>query len=352
MSTFTRSIAMRAARFLLFVVAAAACGGQVVDRSNGTGGRTPSVGTGGVVVHVTPAATGGDVGTGGDFGPSGDFGTGGTVELGGSPNVGGYDGCESVIGGNIGYGSLPEPLWSVLTVEEVCIGNLSPPAVAKWIDDFEGGTNVFDPTLVLGWANRSDVEETVCGVARMPLDACGSHDPSSKRGLHMRGLVSSLPASGKDSWGADWEYATDPTARDGGQRAVLDLSAYAGIVLWARLVGAPGKGNMVVALPTPETTIAELGGDGSCGGDSGTVAACGADYQAPAKITKTCWTSFQIPFANLKVPYGNMPAGGFDKAHVFGVELLFNALGTAMKANWPIDVIVDDVYLYSEPHDE
>jgi hypothetical protein len=118
------------------------------------------------------------------------------------------------------------------------------------------------------------------------------------------------------------------------------------MVIWARLAGVPGKGNMVIAFPTSETTIGSLGGDGSCETDAGMAASCYAHFQTAGKVTKTCWSPINIPFSVLKTPYGNTPPAGFDKAHVFGIDLEFSAWATAIKANWPVDVIIDDVYLY------
>ena len=156
----------------------------------------------------------------------------------------------------------------------------------------------------------------------------------------MEGFVSCSPAAAKNSWGALWQYVTDASG-EGGARQFLDLTPYTGIVIWARLPGPPGKGNMIVAFPTQATDPA----GGLCGCDAG-CASCYADFQAPAKITKTCWSPINVPFATLKVPYGSTPAAGFEKSKVYGVALSFGAWATAIKANWPVDALVDDIYFY------
>ena len=287
--------------------------------------------------------------------PPKDAGRAGGSAVGGGP-VEVTDASQAGAGGEAGDAdvgdvdldvSTTEPVWVLPNVQPVCDGVVAPPAVVRWLDDFEGGANVLDPVLVTGWAVYADVEETVAGgqgpAAYTPLTEWGSHDPSSTQGMHMQAWVSQSPAAGKNSWGANWQYETDPSAAEaGGVRAALDLSAYTGIVIWARLPGPPGKGNMVVAFPTPASDP----GSALCGCDASTCVSCYAHYQAPAKITKTCWSPINVPFSSLKVPYGNPAPAGFDKAHVFGVELQFGAWATAIKANWPVDVVIDDAYFY------
>jgi hypothetical protein len=304
----------------------------------------------------TPAATkkkdAGPVAAAGDTGAAGDTtGAGGDTNAAGDTNTGGDTtgvGGSTDTAGSTGGGL--EPVWAVAATDVVCAGNPTPPAVAKWVDDFEGGSNVFDPVLVAGWAVYSDTEETITGgtgaASSTSITAWGSHDPASTYGMEMRGWISANPVAGKNSWGAGWQFMTEAVNSEGGARAVMDVTAYTGLVLWARLAGAPGKGNMIVAFSTPATTILESGGDGTCGNDSGAYASCYADYQAPAKITKTCWGSIQIPFSTLKVPYGTTPAVGFVKSKLFGLTFSFSAWATLIKANWPVDVIVDDVYFY------
>jgi hypothetical protein len=190
----------------------------------------------------------------------------------------------------------------------------------------------------------ADVEEAILppttGPARIePLAGWGAHDQASKKGLHLRAYVAREPAVGKNSWGATWQYEIGATPVS---RGVLHFAVYQGLVLWARLPGGPGKGNLTVAFPTPQTVEAARGGDGTCE-PKGT---CEAGYQAPVTVTQTCWTPFVVPFATIQVAAGAPPAGGFDKDHVFGVELNVSAWQTALQANWPVDVLVDDVYLY------
>jgi hypothetical protein len=312
--------------------------------TNNTGGWVTTGGYWNVGGSVTTGGypnTGGSIATGGYMNTGGSIATGGYMNTGGAIATGGYSNTG-------GYG-LAEPVWASPIVETVCAGNPAPPAVAKWVDDFEGGPNVFNPVLVTGWEVFSDVEETITGgqgaVLSTPLSLWGSHDPRSTYGMQMQGYVSTQPVAGKNSWGAGWQLVTDVVPSPG--RAVMNMGSYTGLVLWARLAGAPGKGSMLVVFETPETTIAESGGDGTCSSTATTgVASCYADFQAPAKVTKTCWSSIQIPFSTLKVPYGNTPSAGFDKAHVFGLVFSFSAWATLLKANWPVDVIVDDVYLY------
>jgi hypothetical protein len=339
-----------------------ACGGRTYY---GVGDGGTSDGTGGYLATGGHFAMGGHPSTGG-YAPTGGSPStgandwpytesGGYYLAGGSPSTGANDWPYTESGGYVSTGGgpccgPPGPVWAYPFVEPICDGITAPPAAAKWVDDFEGGAGVFDPLLVpYGWFVESDVEETITGglgpALATSLAVWGSHDPSSTSGMQMQGFVSQSPVGGKNSWGASWDYETTRTGT-AGKRASLNMSAYTGMVIWARLAGTPGKGNMAVTFPTPQTTIAELGGDGTCGGDAGTDAACYAYYQAPGKVTKTCWSPVNISFGNLKVPYGNTPAGGFDKAHVFGVELQFGAWATAIKANWPVDVIVDDMYLY------
>jgi hypothetical protein len=335
--------------FLLSGIAVVvSCGGQVVDRSNGTAGSSKPAGIGGsVVVGPAPGTGGGSIGVGGTIGGAGGSigigggtGSGGMETGGGTVDAGGAAGCVPYTPRN-----RPEPGWAVPTVEAACNGITLPPAPVRWLDDFEGG-NTFDPLLVPGWEVYADVYETITGglgpAATTPLTGWGSHDPASFNGMEMQGYRASCPGPGENSWGTRWQYET--ALGDGGRRATLDLSPYTGMVIWARLAGPPGKGNMVVAFPTPNTTTWDGGNE--CLIDAGILTTCDAEYQVPAKVTKACWSPIVIPFAALKVPYGNTPPGGFDKAHVFGVELQFSAWGTAIKANWPVDVIVDDIYFY------
>jgi hypothetical protein len=232
-------------------------------------------------------------------------------------------------------------------VEQTCAGS-APPTPLRWIDDFEGGSNVFDPSSLLGWDALAD---SVNGTTRIiggdgpvpyyPLAGWGAHDASKKQGLRLRAYIAE-PAPGTNNWGAMWRFETPLVAVN---RKVLDFSAYSGMVIWLRGAGQPGKASLTLSVPTTETTSAAQGGDGTCSsGSTGNV--CGAHFQGLCRTWKTCWEPLTIPFTSLRVPTGTGPNGGFDKTHVLGIELVASAVNTGSKANFPVDALIDDVYLY------
>jgi hypothetical protein len=225
------------------------------------------------------------------------------------------------------------------SVEAVCSGIGNPPAAVKWIDDFEDNGNVFDTKLVHGWTVEADPGISIVGgagaVQPTSLTPWGSHAPESFQGMRMEASIASPAEGGARGWGALWKYETDPAS----DRATVNFAAYSGIIIWARLTGAPGHGYMTVALPTYQTTDSTAGGDGTCTLDAN----CGGHYQASVEVTDTCWSPIDIHIAMLKVPYGRAPLPGLDAARVFGIELQF--AGTA-PTDWPVGVLVDDMYLY------
>lgn len=285
-------------------------------------------------------------------------GGGSSNAAGGSSNAsgGGSNGgsAGSIIGGggsNSGGGSIigcpiPEPKWSAPSVPSptVCAG-AAPPPVKKWLDDFEGHT--FDPTLS-GWNIAADTTNGKCVVPQgggaastISLSPWGTHDESTQNGLRLHAYMGCLAPEGSNNWGAQWQFQTEPKKTG---RAVLDLSSYAGIVIWARLAGAPGKGNMTAAFMTPQTTPGDAGGDGTCG-TAASPALCFGYYNAAAKVSQPCWAPIVVDFSDLK-PLGPAPVSGFDQAHVLGLQLAVSAWDTAAKANFPVDILIDDIYLY------
>ncbi len=307
-----------------------------------------------------PDAGGGTSAHGGGGGnPSGGGGSGGSAASSGAaaPNAGasgsissaGSGGISSTGGSStVSENTCPyaEPAWAPPSIPSaaVCDGVSPPPAVGKWLDDFEGTT--FDASLT-SWNVAADTANGECVVtlpasaANVSLLAWGSHDGSSQSGLHLQAYMGCFAPAGSNNWGAQWQLQTEPKQSG---RAMLDLSAYTGLVIWARQAGSPGKGNMSVAFMTPQTTPGELGGDGTCGTDpSG--ALCFGYYQAPAKVLAQCWAPIVVKFADLQ-PLGPAPASGFDQAHVFGIQLAITAWDTAAKSNFPADVLIDDLYLF------
>jgi hypothetical protein len=234
--------------------------------------------------------------------------------------------------------------------EPICTGAIVPPGVVKWVSDFDDPADVYDATLVPnGWEAFSDQSAGIVEVAGgqgpitpIPLFPWGSHDAASTMGMRLQAAIVVPPPGGAQNWGAMWRYETPIVSVS---RKLFDLRAYAGLVIWARLAGSPGKGNLIVAFPTPETTPSSEGGDGTCSAYA-TGVNCDAHYQVRFIIAKTCWAPLKVPFSSLRVPYGDTPAGGFDQAHVFGIELVASAWAAERLYNWPFDVIVDDVYLY------
>jgi hypothetical protein len=296
------------------VLVAVACGGRVIEQapqgSVGAGG-SPAAGSGGASV----AGTGGYRNTGGT--PS--------SRAGGAP-MGGTGGAPVVRtdGGPV----------------QICAGSPSFP-VLQWLDDFEGVGNVLSPSL--GWLASNDGHEVITSGGYYPitepLSAWGSYDGRSKVGLHMAGYVAIDPAPGENIWGATWTFESKPYPG----RSTVDISMHKAILLWARLAVRGRKGNLLVELPVPATVPKANGGDGSC--DISSSRPCNVHYQAPVEITQTCWTQFMVPFEAMYVPVVSAPIA-LDLAHVFGVDLLVSAWGSALEANWPVDVIVDDLGLY------
>jgi hypothetical protein len=307
-----------------------------------TGGTTGTGGHSAGATGGTLATTGSTTGTGGHFAGA----TGGTTGATGGASSGTAGTTDSTTNTTGTQCPLAAPTWAAPSVPSpvVCAGE-APPPVGKWLDDFEGDT--FDAT-VSGWNIAADTTNGKCVVPEgggaagtTSLAPWGSHDVGSHNGLHLQAYMGCPAPEGSNNWGAQWQFQTEPKKTG---RSAFDLRSYTGMVIWARLSGAPGKGNMTAAFMTPQTTIADFGGDGTCG-TAASPALCFGYYYAPAKVAQPCWAPIVVKFSDLQ-PMGPAPAGGFDQAHVFGLQLAASAWDTAAKMNFPVDVLIDDVYFY------
>jgi hypothetical protein len=263
-------------------------------------------------------------------------------------------GDQSGGGGASPADASPPPLWPDVVQNAACSIAPSAPAPLKWIDDFEGGSNYIPD---LAWDEFDDGAEVITSGRLAPTPeridlVAGSYDGVSQYGLHFQGYMS-VPGTAT-TWGATFAVETEPAWNAPGTRLSVDWSAYKGIVLWARVAAASGvKGSATFAIPTIDTDP----GGGRCSEnavDGGGVSSCYANFSKELRITRVCWMPFIIAFADLRQTFGVPTPAGFDTAHVYGVQLSVSAQkfdtptwkADYSKTNWPLDVFIDDMYLY------
>lgn len=229
----------------------------------------------------------------------------------------------------------------------------------RWISNFESSNANF----------RGIVDERVKVVDALDeTDELGdenAHGTDSKFGLHLQATIDGpegeIPAMDPDLyWGVNWqsESASDKRYPD---RVFKDWSQYDGMVMWVRRGNPAAKARFMVQYPTPWSSPTESGGDNSClntklpvGVDAGT----GINGKCYAHMTFhgtafDCWRPVKIVFrgpeANLAPAFSPGPKG-FDQSYVYGTEIAFSSSSPGnFETFFPVDMWIDDVYLYTNP---
>jgi hypothetical protein len=256
------------------------------------------------------------------------------------------------------------------------------PPVAQWIDDFESSGDRHRLRDNIDWWCATDqtwrkdgedyqVQVTTGGPNSAELsDASDSYNKDkSKTALHMVAKITDDEKNPRqidgDHWGVNWQYEVpggDGTVKNRWTTA-FDFSEYDGMIMWVRRGDTSASSSFTVQFPTPWSmpATADKGGDGTCldekaekGADAGT----GVNGKCYAHMTYSgtaidCWRPVRIVFKagpdfNL-APAFNPGPDGFDAAQAYGLEIAFasSTEGNYSKY-WPIDLWVDDMYLYKE----
>jgi len=195
-----------------------------------------------------------------------------------------------------------------------CLADIVIPPAAV-IDDFEDGdfslpTNPAREGRAGNWYTANDGS----GIATLDVLAI-KRGASSVNGLHARGKDFKI-------WGSGFAVDLNNPGGNESGKATFDASAYSGITFWAR---AETPTMLIVALPNADTD------------EAGKICSvCSHHYGRQQQLTTT-WQRFTVPFAELSLEVGGVPAPkAFDSSGLVSVFFRF-----AQGASY--DVQIDDV---------